>query len=256
VDAVRLFVLGATGLMSIALAGTGVLLTEYALACRRGFLPPDGAPMQDTVVGARSGPALRLAMLGDSTACGVGVREGAETVGGQLAQAVAATGRCVRLSSSAVANSAAGDLGPQVSRALLGHPDVAVILIGAGDVRRCSAISRSAERLGGAVRRLSEAGVRVVVGTCPDLGSTPAWPQPLRTVIGARGAMLATAQAAATRVAGGTAVDLAARTGRVFRADRGTYCEDRLHPSADGYRLWAEALLPAVTRAAGTPATI
>jgi lysophospholipase L1-like esterase len=45
-------------------------------------------------------------------------------------------------------------------------------------------------------------------------------------------------------------VDLAARTGPVFRADPGTLSEDRFHPSADGYDLWALALYPAVYDAA------
>jgi lysophospholipase L1-like esterase len=37
----------------------------------------------------------------------------------------------------------------------------------------------------------------------------------------------------------------------VFRADPGTFSEDGFHPSADGHRLLAEALLPAVSAAAG-----
>jgi lysophospholipase L1-like esterase len=44
-------------------------------------------------------------------------------------------------------------------------------------------------------------------------------------------------------------VDLGERVGPVFRADPAAYSEDRFHPSADGYRLIAEALLPAVTDA-------
>jgi lysophospholipase L1-like esterase len=48
-------------------------------------------------------------------------------------------------------------------------------------------------------------------------------------------------------------VDLAEQTGAVFRADAGTYCHDGYHPSADGYRVWAHALLPAVTEASAVP---
>ncbi|MEV1144945.1 SGNH/GDSL hydrolase family protein, partial [Micromonospora sp. NPDC049799] len=58
------------------------------------------------------------------------------------------------------------------------------------------------------------------------------------------------AQTAAVLDAGGTVVDLAAETGPVFRADAGTLCHDGFHPSADGYRVWAHALLPAVAAAA------
>jgi lysophospholipase L1-like esterase len=45
-------------------------------------------------------------------------------------------------------------------------------------------------------------------------------------------------------------VDLALETGLVFRADAGTFSYDGYHPSADGYRVWAHALLPAVAAAA------
>jgi lysophospholipase L1-like esterase len=44
----------------------------------------------------------------------------------------------------------------------------------------------------------------------------------------------------------------------VFRADAGTLCYDGFHPSADGYRVWAHALYPAVEQAAlaaGRPAS-
>jgi lysophospholipase L1-like esterase len=57
--------------------------------------------------------------------------------------------------------------------------------------------------------------------------------------------------------AGGAVVDLGEETGAVFRADAGTLCHDGFHPSADGYRVWAHALYPAVAQAAmasGRPA--
>jgi lysophospholipase L1-like esterase len=73
---------------------------------------------------------------------------------------------------------------------------------------------------------------------------------PLRQVVGWLGRRVADAQAAAVREAGGAVVDLAAETGPVFRADAGTLCYDGFHPSADGYRVWAHALLPAVRAAA------
>ena len=51
----------------------------------------------------------------------------------------------------------------------------------------------------------------------------------------------------------GTSNVLAGQTGAVFRADACTYCHDGYHPSADGYRVWAHALLPAVSEAATVP---
>lgn len=255
-DVSRLAVLSATGLTSAALAGVGLLVVEAALTVRRGFLSPDTAPAQEGVIGDPSRPVLRLAMLGDSTAAGVGVSRPQQTVGRQLAVRLARHGRCVQLTASAVAGSRVADLGPQVSRALLGQPDVAVLLVGANDATHGTRLEVVSGQLREAVGRIRAAHVPVVVGTCPDLGSAPAWPQPLRSVIGWRGHQVAQVQIAATQAAGGVCVDLGAATGAIFRADRGTFSEDGFHPSADGYRLWAEALLPAVADAASAPATL
>ena len=70
---------------------------------------------------------------------------------------------------------------------------------------------------------------------------------------GLLGRRMARAQAGAVIAAGGVVVDLGDETGAVFRADAGTLCYDGFHPSADGYRVWAHALYPAVRRGALWP---
>lgn len=138
-----------------------------------------------------------------------------------------------------------------MARALLGErPDVALILIGANDATGLRGPSDAAAYLGAAVHRLREARVEVVVGTCPDLGAVRAIAPPLRQVVGWSGRRVACAQTTAVLEAGGSVVDLATETGPVFRADAGTLCQDGFHPSADGYRVWAHALLPAIVAAA------
>src|SRR6266545_3416798 len=141
---------------------------------------------------------------------------------------------------------------PALRLVLLGpRPEVAVILVGTNDAMGLRRPAEAAAYLGGAVRRLRDAGVAVVVGTCPDLGAVRAFAPPLRQLVGLLGRQVARAQAQAVREAGGVSVDLAERAGPVFRADAGTLCHDGLHPSADGYRVWAHALYPAVAEAAG-----
>ncbi|MDT5032276.1 MAG: hypothetical protein QOC94_2447, partial [Actinoplanes sp.] len=216
-----------------------------------------------TSMGPSSAPVLRLVLLGDSAAIGVGVEWLSDTVGGQLARLLAEgtadTGeRHVLLTSVGVAGSRSTDLATQVARALLGdRPDVAVVLIGAHDATGLRSPEESAEHLGSAVRRLRDAGVQVVVGTCPDLGALRSIAQPLRQVTGWMGRRMARAQVRAVLAADGIVVELAEETGAVFRADAGTLCYDGFHPSADGYRVWAHALYPAVEEAAlaaGRPA--
>lgn len=241
-----------------AFGGLALLAAEVAAACARTYAKPDLRLANRATVGRAGRPALRLVLLGDASALGVGVDDVEHTLGGQLARLLAAgqSPRRVELWSVAVAHSESADLATQVARALVGsHPDVAVILVGANDIVRLRRPSESAVHLGTAVRRLRDAGVAPVVGTCPDLGALRAFAPPLRQLLGLYGRRLARRQAMTVRAAGGVPVDLGAKTGAVFRADAGTLCSDGFHPSADGYRVWAHTLLPAVENAAARSAT-
>ncbi|MEN3611451.1 SGNH/GDSL hydrolase family protein [Plantactinospora sp. ZYX-F-223] len=248
----------AVTLLAGTVGGIALLAGEAFVARNRRYARPELGLALRSTVGRAGAPPLRLVLLGDSAALGVGVDRADDTVGGQLARLLSEgagpTGggeRQVRLSSVGVSGSRSTDLATQVARALLGeHPDVAVILVGANDVMGLRRPGEAAAYLGAAVRRLRGAQVRVVVGTCPDLGAVRAIAPPLRQIAGWLGRQTARAQAVAVIEAGGTVVDLAAETGAVFRADAGTLCHDGYHPSADGYRVWAHALLPAVARAA------
>jgi lysophospholipase L1-like esterase len=252
------------GLLAASVGGFALLVGEVLAAKARRYAKPTMGLALRTSMGPISAPALRLVLLGDSAAIGVGVEWLSETVGGQLARLLSEGGpdagsgsgsgsgeRHVLLSSVGVAGSRSADLATQVARALLGdRPDVAVVLIGAHDATSMRPPEEAAAQLGQAVRRLRDAGVQVVVGTCPDLGALRSIAPPLRQVAGVLGRRMAKAQAQAVQDAGGVVVDLGLETGAVFRADAGTLCYDGFHPSADGYRVWAHALYPAVAKAA------
>lgn len=248
----------AVALIAGTVGGAAVIAAEAVLARSRRYAQPDLGLALRASLGKATAAPVRLVLLGDSSSLGVGVDRMADTVGGQLATLLSAeSGRRVELSSVGVAGSRAADLGTQVSRALLGErPDVAVVLVGPNDATRLRRPGHAAAHLGAAVRRLREAGVQVVVGTCPDLGAVRAFAPPLRQIVGWIGRQVAQAQAQAVRAANGTVVDLAAEAGPVFRADAGTLCYDGFHPSADGYRVWAHALLPAVAAAATAPSDL
>lgn len=226
---------GATLAGLAGLAGPGLLLVEAFLGARRTYatdLPPSSGG-----AGGR-----HLVILGDSTAAGVGVQRGPDTVGGQLAALLGA-----RWTSYGVSGARAADLWAQVEQVT--SADAVLVLIGANDANHLTPLARVRRDVGAAVSAL---GAPVVVGTCPDLGAARAFAHPLRELSDARGRAVGRVTAEAVQAAGGTAVDLRALTGPVFRADPSCLSFDLFHPSARGYAVWAAALLPAVRQALDT----
>ncbi|HEV2088979.1 MAG TPA: SGNH/GDSL hydrolase family protein [Cryptosporangiaceae bacterium] len=239
---------GAVGTVAVAGAAASVMVVQGLVAKRRRYLSSDLAPPASGTFG--SGRTLRLVVFGDSTAAGIGVKSTTETVGGRLAELLAAAGRRVELTSVAVSGSRASDLHAQVNRALVhGAPDVAVVLVGGEDAIAFTPIDVVEAEIEDALRRLTAAGAAVVVGTCPDLAAARNFSRPLREIMAWSGRRVAAVTERATVRAGGVAVDLATRAGAVFRADPGALSADGYHPSADGYQLWALALYPAVFEA-------
>ncbi|HVE63521.1 MAG TPA: SGNH/GDSL hydrolase family protein [Mycobacteriales bacterium] len=252
----RVVLRAGAGVLATGVIGVGVLGVEAELARRRDFAGADSAPPVSTVIGAGSGPPLRLAILGDSTAAGLGVTATPDTVGAQVAAVLARElRRPVRLDGLGVSGARSNDLAPQVSRALVQPPDIALVLIGPNDVTHLTRRSQVRDDVAAAVRRLRAAGVEVVVGSCADMGSATAFRQPLRLVSAWRGRAIGTTVRDAAAGEGARTVDVGGLTGPAFRSDPDRYLSfDEFHPSAEGYRLWAEALLPEVRRAAGVPA--
>ncbi len=237
----------------VVLLGIGLLGVEALMTSRREYLSADTAPAIGGTFGRAFAPPLRLAVLGDSTGAGVGVSRVEDSVAGRAAQVIADTGRFVTLDGLAVSGSRARDLAPQVSRALVHPPDVALVLIGANDATHLTGLSDVERDVRDAVRRLRDAGVAVVVGTCPDMGSATVFARPLREIVALQGRRVAEASRRGTHDAGGVAVDIGAATGHAFRSDPKRYLSsDSFHPSADGYALWADALADAVRAASSS----
>ncbi|SRX93954.1 hypothetical protein MSP7336_02201 [Mycobacterium shimoidei] len=218
-----------------------------------GIYTPGGGPVQRW---ERGTPVdLHLMIFGDSTATGYGCRDADEVPGVRIARGLAEqTGKRVRLSTKAIVGATSKGLSGQVDAMFVAGPppDAAVIMIGANDVTALNGIRPSARRLGAAVQRLCASGAAVVVATCPDFGVITAIPQPLRWVARTRGLQLARAQAAAVKAAGGVPVPLANLLSSSFRHSPALLLsDDRYHPSAAGYALVADQLLPALCRALG-----
>ncbi len=198
---------------------------------------------------------LHLMVFGDSTATGYGCQDADEVPGVLIARGLAeVSGERIRLSTKAIMGATSKGLSGQIDAMFVAGPppDAAVIMIGANDITRPNGIGPSARRLGRAVARLRASGAVVVVGTCPDFGLITAIPQPLRWVARSRGLRLARAQASAVRAAGGVPVPFSDLLAPEFRkAPEQLFSQDMFHPSAAGYELAAQQLLPALCNALG-----
>ena len=243
------------GGLSVLGAGLYGLLRAEAKLARRAIGETTGEPPDATgwYGRGRPGPAVKIALLGDSAAAGYGVERVVETTGALLASGVAEkTDRRVHLRSYAFVGARSSDLVGQVDRTLPTEPHVAVILVGVNDVTHSVLPSQSVRHLAEAVRRLREAGADVVVGTCPDLGTVTPIPPPLKQVGRAWSHRLAAAQTIATVEAGGRTVSLASILGPEFEAAPAIlFGPDRFHPSAEGYRRLVDVLLPSTLAALG-----
>lgn len=246
---------GGGGLSVLGAGLYGVLRGEAALA-RRVIGNADDPRFPDSTGWygrGRPGPAIKVALLGDSSAAGYGVERIVETPGAFFASGVAAeANRRVHLRTYAKVGAQSSDLAGQIDLALPNDPDLAVILIGANDVTHRVRPSQSVRYLAESVRRLLDVDVPVLVGTCPDLGTVKPIPPPLKQIARSWSRRLAAAQAIAVVEEGGVAVSLGSILGPDFAAAPAVlFGPDQFHPSAEGYRAVAEVLVPSALNALG-----
>jgi lysophospholipase L1-like esterase len=254
---------GGGGIGLLGGAAAGLLLTEVQYARRRlsgggNDEPPVADGVYGTAFAATRRAPWRLALLGDSTAAGVGVHRAGQTPGALLASGLAAVSeRTVELHCVALPGAKSDDLERQVSLLLTEPgrapvPDVCVIMIGANDITGRMPPAHSVKHLAEAVTRLRTAGCQVIVGTCPDLGSVEPVGQPLRWLARRLCRQLAAAQTIAVVELGGRTVSLGALLGPEFAANpRELFGPDRYHPSAEGYATASMAMLPTLCASLG-----
>ncbi|MFI5914659.1 SGNH/GDSL hydrolase family protein [Dactylosporangium sp. NPDC051541] len=242
-------------------AGAGVLF--YGLVLGQALLarktipqvvsPP---PRADGLFGADfGGEPVRLVVLGDSSAAGYGAEGPSETFAAAVAAGLAEQlRRPVWMRCLAVVGAESKGLPPQTEVALRQRPDIAVICIGGNDVTHRVSIPIAIRHLVHSVRMLREAGVEVVVGTCPDLGTIRPIQPPLRWLARHWSRQMATAQTIAVVEAGGRTVSLGDLLGELFYSEPDRmFSLDRFHPSGAGYLAAAQAVLPTAVAALTEP---
>jgi lysophospholipase L1-like esterase len=192
---------------------------------------------------------LRVLIVGDSSAAGVGARHQDEALAGQLARALATRlGQPVgwqlvatsgHRSEQALAALQATDLAPA---------DVLITTLGVNDVVDQVAPQRALAALHGIHALAAErAGVRLALHCgAPPLQEFPLLPQPLRWFFGRQAARFNEALSGA--VAGQPERRVVLLPESIQRNAATLMAEDGFHPNAAGYALWAEALAERLSR--------
>ncbi|CAB3752066.1 SGNH/GDSL hydrolase family protein [Paraburkholderia humisilvae] len=201
-------------------------------------LPEAAGPRSGIEAGAAQSPPLRILVVGDSSAAGVGVDEQSEALAQPVARLLAMrTGRPVAwqlVAKSGINTSEALDL---LSHAELGSADFLVTALGTNDVTSQRAPARFLAdyvRLVEDLRRRTGALGLVVTGL-PPLRILPAAPHPLRWYLGRYAARLD--RLLETWVG----LDASARyVSLEWAAKPNEMARDRFHPGHGQYRFWAE----------------
>lgn len=219
---------------------TAPVLAAQGYELRRRAVRLPGCPPPHEGVAPGAGPALRLIVLGESTAAGVGAACHAEGLTGQTAAALAErTGR-------AVAWRVVGRPGERARRArrelvplLAGdRADLVALALGVNDVLRLTPPALWLHEMAALVRdiRGQVGDAPVLVAGLPQIDHFPLLPMPLRGVLGRRAAwmdrLLATLP---QRVAG--VYYCRTQTPPPFM-----FAPDGFHPNAVGYAAWGGML--------------
>jgi len=242
----------ALGSGALATSFISLLFGESAVARRSIGTTADRPPLANGMYGDEcAGKPISCLILGDSAAVGYGMTRADATPPGMVGLGLAHVLDCpVQITSLAVVGAQTSDLNAQIDLGLETEPELALIVIGTNDVTHRVFPAESARRLAAAVRRLTDAGCEVVVGTCPDLGTVRPLPQPLRSVARVWSRKLAAKQAMAALEGGGRAVSLGGLLGPVFASRAEVmFGEDQFHPSETGYAHMVSVVIPSLAAA-------
>ncbi|MDX3382342.1 GDSL-type esterase/lipase family protein [Streptomyces niveiscabiei] len=201
---------------------------------------------------AGAGDEIRLVVVGDSTALGIGVGEARQAPGAVLGQWLAEeTGRAVRVWVYGRFGATTPSLAGKVEQAVSVRPDLVVLLTGANDSLLPVPLGRAARALGRHVRRLVGEGAAVVAAVSPDAGCGGAIPGFLGRLLSLRCRRLGRLQARHALRAGARVVSFRDDGFRTHRSR--LIAGDGFHPSAAGYELHGGRLMHAMLASLANP---
>jgi len=196
--------------------------------------PPPGAPLQQTPAAA----ALRLLIVGDSTAVGTGASSAGQTLAGRIAR----DHPRLLIENRGRNGARFADVVTQLAPA--GRFDVVLILAGGNDVIRRTPPAALAEAVDATLARAATLAPTVVVMPAGNVGNAAMMLGPLSGWMSERSRALHALVRTAAQRHGASHVDLfRERDQDPFVHNPALTAPDGLHPNDAGYRLWHETLL-------------
>ena len=208
---------------------------------------PEALGERSGLEGAGDRPDLvRLLVVGDSTAAGVGVSSMRDALPPQLAAILAARRGCtVAWTVSARTGATASVTAEELVPAAPIEQDIAVVLVGVNDVLKMTPRQTwraSMDRLVDALEKHLRPGGQIVLSGLPNLWQFRAFPQPLRAVLAWRGRALdREVRQIARRRLGVMHVAMPLVSWPEL------FAEDGFHPNATAYRALAAHFAAALT---------
>lgn len=201
--------------------------------------PPPGEPSGRFGGG---GPELRVLVVGDSIAAGIGADRWPDSLAARFAEALAAE---TRRPVAWRADGRSGDRIDDLLRRLAPEPDLAapadvvLVSIGVNDVTGLTRLRVWRARVATLIGRLRSVwpGARLVFVGLPPMARFPLPPQPLRACLGLRAQRLDRILAAQIR---GCSAAMHVPT-RIDPTEHG-FCPDGFHPSPEAYVRWGREL--------------
>lgn len=226
-------------MLMLVLLAPVLVIQARRTARRTPRLARAGGTDRGTVAGM--GPAIRLVVIGESTAAGVGATAHAEALPGFLATALQdRLHRSVLWSVHGRRGATARKVTSEIVPALGAAPDLIVVTIGINDLIRRRPLKLWSTDLTDliAALRTSHPHATLIFAGMPPVHRFPAIPQPLRLVLGARARAMDRLLHEAAHEGGATYVAMNESMAR----DRRLFAADGFHPSTAGYRVWAHDL--------------
>ncbi|MEV4624527.1 SGNH/GDSL hydrolase family protein [Asanoa sp. NPDC049573] len=207
--------------------------------------PEAGGATNGTAPGV-SGTPLRLAVVGDSTAAGCGATHHTEGFAAALAQRLAAdTGRPVAWETVGRYGATARRVRHQLLPRLGDDLDLVVLLAGANDAMAGRSPTQWRDELTAILTDLTGRARQVVVAGIPPFTTFPALPATLARYLSERAGAL---DQVSQRICAQNPDRTTFISSPAGQPPPEFFGNDRFHPSALGYRLWAQDVAARLTR--------